>query len=229
MNQSIDKLEYLSTQIIRKFVLFLVLMCIMLFLPARTIRYWEAWIYLGMLLFFTLFIVFFFLKRNPDFLIKRIKNKEEEPQQGVIMKLGLLLTLTVFILPGFDKYFKWSQIPAYIVLISDILVILGYLLVFKVFKENSYASRVIEINTNQKVIDTEPYSRVRHPMYTGILIMIGFTPLALGSYWSLIGSVLMVIIVIARIYGEEKFLKDNLQGYKEYLNRVKYRIIPGIW
>jgi len=115
------------------------------------------------------------------------------------------------------------------VIISDILVLAGYLLVARVFRENSYTSRIVEVDTGQKVISTGPYAVVRHPMYTGVLVMYGFTPLALGSYWALIASFFLVIIIILRLLSEEKFLSQSLEGYREYLQKVRYRIIPGIW
>ncbi len=110
-----------------------------------------------------------------------------------------------------------------------IFVLAGYLIVIMVFRENSYASRVVEINSGQKVISTGPYAIVRHPMYSGNLLMYGFTPISLGSWWALIGSVLITVLILFRILSEEKFLSENLDGYKEYLQKTRYRLIPGIW
>lgn len=132
-------------------------------------------------------------------------------------------------IPGFDKYYGWSDVPLYLIVVSDIFFLIGYLIVIRVFRENSYSSRVVEVESGQKVIKTGPYAVVRHPMYSGQLLMYGFTPLALGSWWALIGSGLIYILIFFRIRSEGKFLIDNLEGYKEYIQKVRYRLIPGIW
>jgi len=137
--------------------------------------------------------------------------------------------LLAFILPGFDYRLHWSNVPLTIVAISDVLVLLGYLFIGLVFRTNSYASRIIEVEKNQKVITTGPYAIVRHPMYLGVFVFYTFSPLALGSYWALIPALLIVPVLFIRIRDEEKELLDNLEGYKEYLVKTKYRLIPGIW
>jgi protein-S-isoprenylcysteine O-methyltransferase Ste14 len=130
---------------------------------------------------------------------------------------------------GFDKRFGWSDIPVSIVILADIFVLLGYILVFFVFKQNSYASRVVEVEQSQKVVSTGLYGYVRHPMYFGILIMYIPTPIALGSYWGLIPMVTIPFALVLRILNEEKVLRNELPGYKEYCQRTRYRLIPFVW
>ncbi|MBU1014725.1 MAG: isoprenylcysteine carboxylmethyltransferase family protein [Bacteroidetes bacterium] len=201
----------------------------MFFLPARTLKFWEAWVYMGIIFTCVIGVISYFSKHDPDLLERRMKTREKLKEQKLIIKFGWFLFLPTFIIPGFDKYYGWSDIPTYIIIIADIMVLVGYLIVIRVFKENSYTSRVVEVNSHQKVISSGPYAIVRHPMYSGILLMYGFTPIALGSYWALTGAIFLFILIIVRIFSEEKFLSANLEGYKEYLKKIKYRVIPGIF
>jgi len=219
----------LRSKIIVRLILAFLAMCIVFFWPARTIKYWEAWVYLGIIFLCAIGVILYFFKTDPEFLVRRMRTKEKVKEQKLIIKIAWLLFIPTFIIPGFDRYYGWSNIPLFVVIASDILVLIGYLIVARVFKENSFASRIVEIDSNQKVITTGPYSIVRHPMYSGFLLMYGFTPLALGSYWALIGYIFLFAIIIARIFSEEEFLKENLEGYKEYLQKTTYRIIPGVW
>jgi protein-S-isoprenylcysteine O-methyltransferase Ste14 len=224
----------IDTGIIRKKILFVGIMaflvlCLVFFLPARTFRYWEAWIYMGIIFSCASGVVFYFLKHDPELLERRIRTKEKVKEQKLIIAVGWLIFLPIFLIPGFDKYYNWSEVPLFLKIIADIFVLAGYLIVIRVFRENSYTSRVIEVDSGQRVISTGPYAIVRHPMYAGNLLMYGFTPVALGSWWALIGSVLLVILILFRIFSEEKFLIENLEGYKDYLHITRYRLIPGIW
>ena len=137
--------------------------------------------------------------------------------------------LAGFIISGLDQRFNWSNVPTYITISADIIILLGYLTIFFVFKQNSYASNIIEVNENQKIISTGLYGIVRHPMYIGVLIMFIPTPIALGSYWGLIPFALLPVSLILRILNEEKVLSENLKGYKEYCQKTSYRLIPFIW
>jgi protein-S-isoprenylcysteine O-methyltransferase Ste14 len=227
-------MEKETTTIIRKKILcvaiiaFLVL-CLVFFVPARTLRFWEAWVYIGIIFSCASFVIIYFLQHDPDFLVRRLKTKEKVKEQKLIIRVGWLLILPTFMIPGFDKYYGWSDVPLLLIIIGDIFVLAGYLIVIRVFRENSYTSRVVEVDSAQKVISTGPYAVVRHPMYSGTLLMYGFTPLALGSYWALIGSGLIFILILFRIFSEEKFLCENLMGYKEYVQKTRYRLIPGVW
>jgi protein-S-isoprenylcysteine O-methyltransferase Ste14 len=221
--------ETIRKQILLKAILAFTILCIVFFLPARTLSYWEAWIYIAILFTGASIVIVYFLKHDPEFLERRMRTKEKVKEQKLIIRLGWSLFLPTFLIPGFDRYYGWSDVPVILVIVSDIFVLAGYLIVIRVFRENSYASRVVEINSGQKVVSTGPYALVRHPMYSGNLLMYGFTPLALGSWWALIGSGLIVILILFRIFSEEEFLSENLEGYKEYKLKTIYRLIPGIW
>ena len=158
-----------------------------------------------------------------------MRSKERETEQRLIIGIMTVCFLFTFLLPGFDQRFGWSRVPVLLVIISDAIVLLGYGFVFLVLRENSYASRVIEVEKDQKVISSGPYAIVRHPMYLGVALMFLFTPLALGSYWALFPAVLMIFVLVPRIFNEEKVLERDLDGYREYMQKVGYRLIPGIW
>ena len=157
----------------------------LLFLPAGSFDYWQAWLFLGVLFIPFIFVATYFLKHDPALLERRMKYKEKEAKQGLIVKLSGLFFFIGMLVPGFDYRYGWSDVPVILVLISDLIIFLGYMLVFLVFKENSYASRTIEVVKGQKVITTGPYAVIRHPMYAGVIAMYFFIPLALGSYWAL--------------------------------------------
>jgi len=137
--------------------------------------------------------------------------------------------MPAFIIPGFDVRFGWSNVPWLVVIIADVIVLFAYLFFALVLKTNSYASRIVEVEKGQKVITTGPYAVVRHPMYLASLILYGFSPLALGSYWAMLLVVLLTALLITRIKGEERELLENLEGYEEYVKKTKYRLVPGIW
>jgi protein-S-isoprenylcysteine O-methyltransferase Ste14 len=157
-----------------------------------------------------------------------MKVKEKEPQPGIIRILSFL-SLLIFITPGFDYRYHWSAVPVWVIIAANALVFLGYVFIFLVFKENSYASTIIQTEKEQKVITTGPYAIVRHPMYTGLLIMQLFTPLALGSYWALIFFLLFIPTIIFRIRKEEEVLLHILPGYTDYCIKTRYRLIPLVW
>jgi protein-S-isoprenylcysteine O-methyltransferase Ste14 len=202
---------------------------LILFLPAGTFAYWEAWIYLAILLIPMSIVMIYFLKKNPEFLARRMKLKEKEGEQKIIVKLALIPFLLAFILPGIDKQLGWSNVPILIIVAAEILVCIGYIFVVLVFKENQFASRVIEVEKGQKVIQSGPYRFVRHPMYLGSILMYVASPLALGSYWAIIPALFIIPIFVARILNEESVLTKELEGYLEYKQKTRYRLIPGIW
>jgi protein-S-isoprenylcysteine O-methyltransferase Ste14 len=210
-------------------VLVFAVMALVFFWPAGTFRYWQAWAYMAILLTPMLFVVAWLFRNDPELLERRMKAKERERQQKHIQMIGALFFLGAYLLPGFDRRYGWSSVPVAVVIAADILVLMGYGLVFLVFKENRYASRVVEIDDEQTVITTGPYARVRHPMYAGVLIMYVLAPLALGSYWAVLPALPLIFILVARIKNEEKILVEKLAGYGEYMQRVKFRLIPGIW
>lgn len=202
---------------------------LVLFLPAWTLDYWEAWAYIGVIFIPAFFVILYFVISDPEFIVRRLQFKEKEAQQKKIIGLSYIFFLIGFLLPGFDHRFGWSNIPIGLVIAADVLVFLGYMVVIMVFRENRYASRIIEVEKGQMVISTGPYSIIRHPMYLGTLIMFIATPIALGSYWAFIPFLIVPIVLVLRILNEEEVLLRDLPGYKEYCQKTRYRLIPYIW
>ncbi len=200
-----------------------------LFIPAGTLNYWEAWVYLAVLFLPMGFVLSYLLKNSPDLLERRMKLREEKGPQKLIVSASAFVILLAFILPGFDQRYGWSQVPAWLVIAADGCVLLGYALIIWVFRTNRFASRVIEVAENQQVISSGPYALVRHPMYVGTILMYALSPLALGSYWAVLPGLLIIPTLVARILNEEQSLVKDLAGYGEYMQRVRYRLFPGIW
>lgn len=209
-------------------VIIMIVVGLVLFLPAGSLKFWEAWIWWAIISVMTLFITTYFVKRNPGLLNRRMQVKEKEPQPGII-KLLSFLSLFIYVLPGIDYRYHWSAVPVWLIIAANALVLLGYVFIFLVFKENSFASTVIQVEEDQQVIQTGLYAIVRHPMYTGLLIMQLCTPLALGSYWALIFALLFIPVIVFRIRKEEAVLLRDLPGYTDYSNKTRYRLIPAIW
>ncbi len=209
-------------------VIIMIVMGLILFLPAGSLKFWEAWIWWSIISANTLLITIYFNKKDPGLLSRRMKVKEKEPQPGILRMLSFL-SLFAYLIPGFDFRYHWSAVPVWLIVAGNVLVLFGYLFIFLVFKENSYASTIIQVEEEQQVIMTGPYAMVRHPMYMGLLIMQLFTPLALGSYWALVFSFLFVPVIIFRIRGEESLLLRDLPEYADYCIKTRYRLIPSVW
>jgi protein-S-isoprenylcysteine O-methyltransferase Ste14 len=205
------------------------LIAALFFIPAGTSAYWQAWVFLAVLFIPMAFVLVYLLKNAPDLLERRMRMREREREQKWIVTLSFIPFVLVFLIPGFDRRFGWSNLAAGWVILADIIVLLGYGLVFLVFRENHYASRVIEVEQEQKVISSGPYAFVRHPMYSGMFLFYCFTPLALGSLWSMAVDIFFIAFFVARIRNEEKVLKRDLKGYLEYTQKTRYHLIPGIW
>jgi protein-S-isoprenylcysteine O-methyltransferase Ste14 len=212
-----------------RFVFALLVLGLMFFWPAGTFRYWQAWTYIALLSILMLGAFAYLIKKDPELLERRMRSREKEPRQMAITSLSTPVFLAIFLLPGFDRRYGWSSVPVLVVIAADILALTGYGLFVRVLRENSYASRIVEVEKDQKVITTGPYALVRHPMYVGVLIMFVFTPLALGSYWAVLPALMVALVLVARIVNEEKVLLARLPGYREYMERVRYRLIPGVW
>jgi protein-S-isoprenylcysteine O-methyltransferase Ste14 len=200
-----------------------------LFLPAGSIRYYEAWIYSVALFIPMITTLLYLVKYDPKLLERRMRYKEKEEKQKLIIRLSRLPFIAGFLIPGFDYRFGWSDIPMAFVIVANVIVMAGYFFVFLVFRENSYTSRIVEVEKEQEVITTGPYSIVRHPMYTGTIVMFLFTPLALGSWWAIIAFALWPVVLVYRIFDEERVLMKDLKGYKEYCEKTRYRLIPMVW
>ena len=201
----------------------------MLFLPAGTLAYYGAWLFV-FLLFTPIFIVGIVLfLRNPDLLRKRLEMKERDKEQrGVVSLSGLLLVFSL-VLSGFDFRFGWSLVPNAVVVLASVLLLVGYALYAEVLRENIYLSRVVEVQAGQIVIDTGLYGIVRHPMYFAVSLLYIAIPLVLGSWWALLPMLLCVLLLLVRISKEEQVLCQGLPGYTEYTKRVQYRMIPFLW
>lgn len=219
----------LVKMVISRFVGALLVTMLMFFLPAGTFQYPEAWVFIGIIFIPMTLVLVYLLKNDTGLLARRMRLREKEAQQKRIVKLSYIPFVLAFLIPGFDKRFGWSHVPLAEVIVADVLVLLGYCLVFLVFRENRYASRIIEVEKGQSVIASGPYAVIRHPMYLGTLLMYVFSPLALGSYWAVLPGLLIIPVLVARILNEEKVLLQDLQGYQEYVQKTRYRLIPGIW
>jgi len=228
LNEKVD-IKSLKKMVITRVFFVYFIMGLLFFLPAGTLKYWEGWVYMAVIAVPMIFFGVYMFKHNPKFLERRMRVKEKREKQKLIVKLGILPFLLAFILPGFDRRFGWSDISIPVTIAGLAMVLLGYLVTLYVFKTNSYASRVVEVEDEQKVITIGPYALVRHPMYSSTIIFYLFTPLALGSYWTVIPTLFIIPVLIVRIIDEEKELLDNLEGYREYMQKVKYRLIPGVW
>jgi protein-S-isoprenylcysteine O-methyltransferase Ste14 len=222
-------IKSLKKKIVLRFILLPFFFCFVLLLPAGTLYFWHVYVYFAVLVVPMIFVIRYFLKNDPEFLERRMKMKEKEKEQKRIVLFADIVYLIGFLLPGFDRRFGWSNIPIVIVIAADIFVMASYIFIIYVFKENRYASRVIEVEQNQTVISTGPYSIIRHPMYLGALVMILSTPIALGSYFALIPFATLPVSFAFRILNEEKILNKELPGYNEYCSKVRYRLIPYIW
>ncbi len=222
-------LRALRKVVLVRFFLLLLFFGVSLFAVSGTLKYWEAWAYIITLLLPMSAFALYMLKTNPEFLERRMKTREKRKLQKIIQLAGLPLILLIYIIPALDKRHAWSNVPLVVSITALFLVLLSYLLILYVFLINSYAARVVEVEKGQKVITTGPYGIVRHPMYSSSLLFFGFTPLALGSFWGLVPALFLPVIFIVRLLDEEKELIENLGGYREYMQKVRYRLIPGIW
>jgi protein-S-isoprenylcysteine O-methyltransferase Ste14 len=214
------------------FAFLMLVMALALFISADSLRFWQAWVYLVVFGACTLLITVYLIIDNQRLLASRVKvgpTAEKQESQQIIQSLASLFFIGLFIVSGLDYRYHWSNVPLVVSLISDGFVALGFIVVFLVFKENSYASAVIEVTKEQKVIDSGPYSLVRHPMYAGSILLLLFSPLALGSWVALPFPILLIAVVTVRLLEEEKYLSANLNGYTAYREKVRYRLVPFIW
>lgn len=215
--------------VLTRILLVIPIFMLFFFAPAGRWDYWQAWVYIALLVIPMLFAMVYLLKNDPGLLERRMRLREERAEQRQIIGASYIFFLLAFVLPGFDIRFGWSNMPTVVVIAADAAVLIGYLIVFRVMQVNSFASRVIEIASDQKVIDTDVYAVVRHPMYVGAILLYLASPLALGSYWAVIPALGIVPILVARIKDEETALEKDLPGYFEYKQKTKYRLIPFVW
>ena len=205
---------------------------VVLFVPAWTLDFWQAWVYLFTFVGASALITVYLWNYDRKLLESRVKagpGAEKEKSQKLIQLLASLAFLGTLVLPSLDRHFHWSDVPLVFVILGDTLVALGFLGVFIVYKENSFTSAIIEVAPDQRVISTGPYAVVRHPMYTGALVMLLATPLALGSWWGLVMFIPMTLVIVLRLQDEEIFLQKSLPGYTEYCRKVRFHLVPHIW
>lgn len=212
-----------------KFLAGLVLMGLVLFLPAGTWNYFNAWLFLGLLFIpmLILGVVLFF--KAPELLKKRLQSKEKESTQKGVVAISGLMFIGSFVLAGLDFRFGWTNVPAWLVMAAAIVLLSSYGMYGEVMRENAYLSRTVEVQENQKVIDTGLYGVIRHPMYTATIFLFLAIPLVLGSWLAFAVMLLYPVAIVMRIGNEEKVLEEGLQGYTEYKKKVKYRLVPLIW
>ncbi|MGA7562529.1 MAG: isoprenylcysteine carboxylmethyltransferase family protein [Desulfobaccales bacterium] len=211
---------------------FLVILCILIFLPAWSLAYWQGWVFFLTFSISTTVSGLYFLKNDPKLVETRLKAgpaAEKEKSQKIIMAFMYLFFIALVVFPGLDHHFGWSQVPPYLVILGDILVVLGLFIYCLAFRENSYASAIIEVGKEQRVISTGPYAVIRHPVYSGAIIMLWGIPLALGSWGAFFFVFLLLAAIVWRLLDEEKFSVKNLPGYPSYCQKMRYRLIPFIW
>jgi protein-S-isoprenylcysteine O-methyltransferase Ste14 len=204
----------------------------LLFLPAWTLQWWQAWAFLGVFGASGLTIVTYLLIRDRALLERRMSGgptAEKRTSQRIIMSILSLGFVALLVVPAIDHRFGWSAVPAVVSIVADVVFAIGYLIIFLVFRENSFTSATIEVAPDQRVISTGPYGIVRHPMYSGSLIYLLSMPIALGSWSALLVIVPLLPFFVWRIFDEEGLLRDSLSGYSDYTHRVRYRLIPYVW
>lgn len=212
-----------------KFTCGFVMVGLLIFFPAGTLQFAHGWLLMGLLFVPMLIAGFVMLFKTPDFLAKRLDVKEKQATQKGVLALAGLVFVAGFVLAGLDHRFGWSQMPTWVVIAASVLFLVAYLLYAEVMRENAYLSRTIKVEEGQKVVDTGLYGLVRHPMYMATILLFLMMPLVLGSWYALIAFVFYVPVIVIRLKDEEKLLAQELPGYTDYQQKVKYRIIPFIW
>ena len=226
------EMKSLNAKALAGLLALLAVMAALLFLPAGTFDYWQAWAFLAVFFLPSFAITVYLMKNDPRLLERRLQGgptAEKEPRQKIIQTFTSIMFIAMLVVSALDHRFGWSHVPPYVAITGDVLVALGFLIIFFVYKENTFASATIELAPEQKVISTGLYARVRHPMYMGGLFLFGSMPLALGSWWGLFVFLLFMPALIWRLLDEERFLERNLPGYVEYRNKVKFRLVPYVW
>jgi protein-S-isoprenylcysteine O-methyltransferase Ste14 len=222
----------LHRKALRGLALLFLAMAALLFVPAWTLAYWQAWTFLTDYFAASIAITLHFMQHDPQLLERRMSagpSAERRAVQKIIMSFVSLGFISVLVVSALDNRFGWSDMPSYLSLAGDALVLLGWLAIFFVFQENTFAASVIELAPGQKVISTGPYALIRHPMYAGAYLMLVGMPIALGSWWGLLIILVMTPALIWRLIDEEVFLAKNLPGYADYQQKTRYRLIPRVW
>jgi protein-S-isoprenylcysteine O-methyltransferase Ste14 len=205
---------------------------LLVFIPAGTLSYWQAWVYLSIFTGASILTTLYLIRHDPALLERRMKGgpmAERQPTQKLIMLGASVGFVGLLVVPALDVRFGWSAMSPNVVLLGDALLIAGFYFIWIVYRENTFTSATIEVAKDQKVVSTGPYAVVRHPMYAGGLLYLLAMPLALGSYWGLVVFAVVLLLVLWRLFDEERFLSHNLPGYTEYQQRVRHRLVPFVW
>ena len=216
-------------QAITKYIIGLIVVGCLIFIPTNSLEYWNGWLLIGLLFIPMLVAGIILMIKNPELLQKRLNAKEKENEQKWVLLFSGLMFISGFILAGLNYRNEWIELPNVVIIISSILFIIAYILYAEVLRENTYLSRTIEVQNNQKVIDTGLYGIVRHPMYAATILLFLTMPLVLGSIISFFVFLIYPIIIAKRIKNEEAVLEKDLKGYAEYKKKVRYKLIPYIW
>jgi protein-S-isoprenylcysteine O-methyltransferase Ste14 len=229
---SVLNMRSMAMKMVAAGVIGLAVFCLLLFVPAGTLNYWQAWVFLAVFAVSTWVPGIYLMRTNPAALQRRMRagpTAETRVVQKIIISVSLLSMIAMVVLSALDHRFGWSAVPAVVSLIGDVLVVLGLGVAMLVVVQNSHAAAAIRVEADQKLVSTGLYGLVRHPMYVGNLIMMVGIPLALGSYWGLVIVILGVIVLALRIRDEEQMLEQQLAGYREYTQHVHYRLVPYVW
>jgi protein-S-isoprenylcysteine O-methyltransferase Ste14 len=227
-----NAMDKLYRKAARRLLLLPILLAIVLFVPAGTLAYWEAWLFIAVFVLCSLAITVYLAVRDPQLLARRMKvgpRAETEPAQKIIMVLVMVGFTAAIVVPALDHRFGWSAVPAAVVILGDLLIVLAHVVFTIVFRANTYGAATIQVAENQTVVSTGPYAVVRHPMYSGALILMVGIPLALGSWWGLALIVPILAGLVWRLIDEERFLSRNLSGYPDYMRKVRWRLVPFVW
>ena len=216
-------------QALSKFLIGLIIICILIFIPAGTVNYPNGWLFIALLFIPMFFAGIIMLFKSPDLLRRRLNAKEEEDEQKTVILISGIIFLLAFILAGLNFRFVWFKLPTVVIIIASVIFLIAYIMYAEVLRENEYLSRTVEVSENQKVVDSGLYGIVRHPMYTSTIFLFLSMPLVLDSIFSFVVMLVYPIIIIFRIRNEEKVLENELIGYKEYKEKVKYKLVPYLW
>lgn len=219
----------LMRQALTKYAAGLILVMLMVFLPAGTIHYWNGWLFISLLFVPMLFLGLILLIKAPGLLEKRLRSKENQQEQKNVIGWSAIMFLGGFILSALDFRFGWTYVPKAVVILASVILLAAYAMYAEVMRENAYLSRTVEVQENQKVIDTGLYGIVRHPMYFSTVLLFLAIPLVLGSWIGFVVFLGYPILLVKRIQNEEAVLEEGLQGYREYKKKVRYRMIPFVW
>jgi protein-S-isoprenylcysteine O-methyltransferase Ste14 len=222
----------LAARALLSLVVLATVMMLLVFGTAGTVRYWQGWLYLAVFFGASLLTTLDLIRRDPALLERRMRGgptAEHRPAQRLVMLGASVGFISLLVLPALDRRFQWSDVALGVVLAGDVLVVVGFYFILRVYRENTFTSATIEIAPNQTVVSTGPYAIVRHPMYASALLYLVGTPLALASYWGLIGVAVMLPFLVWRLFDEERMLVANLPGYVEYQRKVRHRLIPFVW